>query len=256
MHFDSAATRRTYSDRTVDDSWNEWCVAHLAPAGKDVVDIGCGGGIYALGFAALGARSVVGVDRSRQYLDESTEAARGLENVSFHEADASRTALPDACADIVFERAVIHHLEDAQKRENAVEALRILRPGGVLCAQDRTLADIQTAHPHLWIRATLFEVFPRLLDLESARRPSKDGYSGMLREVGFANVETLPYQEIRKRYGSFAQLRDEILTRKGKSILFELNDDELRRYCDRLEEKSASHPLIECDLWTVWLARR
>src|SRR6476661_9744431 len=72
MQFASPVTARTYSDRAVDRSWSEWAAENLMPAGKDVVDIGCGGGIYSRGFAALGARSVIGVDKTAQYVAEAS----------------------------------------------------------------------------------------------------------------------------------------------------------------------------------------
>lgn len=255
MNFDAAETSRTYTDRAVDASWMEWCRTQLHPIDKDVVDIGCGGGIYSFGFAAAGAKSVVGVDQSRQYIHEAAQAGNTSSTVSFRVGSASQTTLPDGCADIVFERALIHHLPEQQQHENAVEALRILRPSGLLCVQDRTFADVQASDADFWIRSTLFEAFPHLLDFERSRRPSTNGYADLLRQAGFAEVTVWPYREIRRRYASFEQLRDEILSRKGKSILFALSEAELRRYCELLEQKSASHPLIECDAWTVWLAR-
>jgi 2-polyprenyl-3-methyl-5-hydroxy-6-metoxy-1,4-benzoquinol methylase len=83
MQFASPATARTYSDRIVDASWSEWAARHLMPAGKDVIDIGCGGGIYSSGFAALGARSVIGIDRSEQYIDEARQRIAPSDAITF-----------------------------------------------------------------------------------------------------------------------------------------------------------------------------
>jgi ubiquinone/menaquinone biosynthesis C-methylase UbiE len=254
MKFDAPRTSRTYSDRTADDTWKSWCAARLAPAGRDVVDVGCGGGIYTLGFASLGARSVIGVDGSRRYIAEALRAAAAHPNVSFRLGSASATTLPQHCADIVFERALIHHLTEAQQRENAGEALRVLRPGGRLIVQDRTFDDVASSNPDFWIRNTLFEVFPRLLDVERSRRPSWKGYARLLREEGFEDVQSLSYGEVRRRYASFDQLREEILARKGKSLLFELTDQELDIYCRALQSRSDAAPLIEKDAWTIWIA--
>jgi ubiquinone/menaquinone biosynthesis C-methylase UbiE len=260
LKFDAPITRRTYSDRTVDDSWKAWCEAELAPAGKDVVDVGCGGGIYSLGFSALNARSVTGIDSSAQYLEEARDAAAHRSagdrpNVTFHKGTASATGLPGACADLVFERALIHHLTEQQQRENARETLRILRKTGRLAVQDRTFEDVLAADDEFWVRGTLFEVFPRLLQMERARRPDADRYANLLREAGFEQVGVEPYSEVRRRYASFAELRADVLARKGRSVLFELTDSELRLYCDRLEEKARTRPLVERDAWTVWLAK-
>lgn len=257
MDFDAANTRRTYSDRAVDASWIEWCRDHLAPAGKDVIDIGCGGGIYTFGFADAGARTVLGVDQSAQYVDEAMRIARSrnARGVSFRVASAIDTRLSAGCTDIVFERALIHHLSASEQAGNAMEAKRLLRAGGCLVVQDRTFEDVLVDDPACWVRATLFEVFPALLDFERARRPARAVYGDILRDAGFVGVHTLEYREVRKRFESFAALEDEIRSRKGKSILYELSDGELRRYCAELERKNRSFPLIESDIWTVWLAR-
>ena len=256
MQFASPATARTYSDRAVAASWNDWAAQNLMPAGKDVVDIGCGGGIYSFGFAALGARSVIGIDKSRQYIDEARHGVAQFETVAFRSGNAEDTQLPEASADIVFERALIHHLTEPQMAGNAAEAKRLLRDGGVFAVQDRTIEDVQSDDPQHWIRATLFEVFPSLLDSERARRPSRQRYRDLLIATGFRTVRELRYDEVRRRYASVDQLRTEILSRKGKSILFELSDAELELYCSRLEKEARDRPLIEQDPWTVWLATK
>jgi len=256
MQFASPVTARTYSDRAVDRSWSEWAAETLMPAGKDVVDIGCGGGIYSRGFAALGARSVIGVDKTAQYVAEASSGATHEGAITFRSGDAGATTLPDASADIVFERAVIHHLSEAQLARNAVEARRLLRAGGSFVVQDRTIEDVESVAPQHWIRATLFEVFPRLIEFERHRRPIRQRYSDLLTDTGFREVRELQYDEVRRRYASFDDLRAEIRSRKGKSILFELTDAELDSYCERLEDRARDHDLIERDPWTVWLARK
>jgi len=256
MRFSSPETGRTYSDRVVDRSWNEWALANLDPAGKDVVDIGCGGGIYSFGFAAIGAKSVLGIDLSRQYLEEAMGCAQTGGTVAFRIGSAMATGLPGESADLVFERALIHHLTGEEREVNAREAWRLLRSGGRVIVQNRTIEDVQSAEPRHWIRAILLETFPRLLAFEAARRPVTPAYADLLRRNGFSGVRTLRFEEVRKTYSSFEALRAEILGRKGKSILFELSDGELEAYCERLQEKGVDHPLVECDSWTVWLGTK
>lgn len=256
VDFKSSALERAYSDREVDDDWKAWCVKQLSPAGKDVVDLGCGGGIYARGFAALGTKSVLGIDFSEQYVRESKEASASLSNIRFAVGRVEDTGLPDGCADIVFHRAVIHHLSaDAQAR-GAEEMHRLVRAHGVCVVQDRTIEDVESNDPRYWIRATLFEQFPRLLETERKRRPSTDAYSDTLRDAGFARVDVLRFSETRRVYASLDDLVTEILARKGKSILFELSDTELRTYCDALADRHASVPIVESDAWTIWLGAR
>lgn len=254
MEFASRRTARTYSDRTADASWLEWARRTLAPSGKDVVDIGCGGGIYTHAFAACGARSVIGIDRSAQYIDEAVASLPNSDTVMFRVGTAWHTTLPDACADIVFERALVHHLTEPEMTANADEAKRLLREDGMLVVQNRTIEDVESADVRYWIRATLLEAFPRLRGWERVRRPSRSRYSALLSRSGFTVVRELPFEEVRRTYTSFEQLSEEIHSRKGKSILFELSDTELERYCDILQEKAGALPLEEVDLWTVWVA--
>ena len=49
--------------------------------------------------------------------------------ITFRQGDAAATGQPDRCADIVFERALIHHLSDRLAAFR--EAHRLLAPGGV-----------------------------------------------------------------------------------------------------------------------------
>ena len=100
-----------------------------------MVDIGCGGGIYSFGFAALGARSVIGIDKAQRFIEEATRNVSPADTITFRSArDAEDTQLPAASADIVFERAVIHHLTELQMASNAAEAKRLLRDGGLFAS--------------------------------------------------------------------------------------------------------------------------
>ena len=256
MEFHSPKTQRIYSDRQVDTAWFVWINTHLAPQGKRVIDFGCGGGIYSEGFVIAGAKSVIGVDLSIQYVTAAKEEFVGYENLRFQVGNAMSTGLESACADIVFERALIHHLTPDEQLKNAQECYRLLIVGGCLSVQDRTLEDVVDTNPDAWIRTTLIEAFPRLVDFERQRRPSRRDYEDILINSGFNNIKTLTYAEIRKRYDAFDVLEQEIMSRKGKSTLFELNDTELRQYCDLLSEKSQTRELIECDRWTVWLSEK
>jgi hypothetical protein len=119
--------------------------------------------------------------------------------------------------------------------------------------QDRTIEDVRSRDPQHWIRAALFDVFPRLLDVERHRRPSKQAYCDLLIDAGFRIVRPLQYDEVRRTYACLDELIGEVRSRKGKSILFELTDAEVEMYCERLRKEAAGRPLIERDVWTVWL---
>jgi len=100
------------------------------PAGADVVDLGCGGGLFGLPLAERGA-SVVGVDLSgasvRAAADEA--ARRGLA-ARFVQGDLTAPPLADASADLVLLSDVLEHVADPARAIG--EAARLVRPDGML----------------------------------------------------------------------------------------------------------------------------
>jgi ubiquinone/menaquinone biosynthesis C-methylase UbiE len=256
MKFDSETARGTYSDRKVDCSWASWIEENHPPSGLDIIDIGCGGGIYSKYFAQHGARSVHGIDSSGQYIVEANQSLEEGGNCRFTVGEATELEIEPDSFDLAFERALIHHLTIVQQQKNANEVYRILRPGGTAIIQDRTFEDVLSAKPAFWIRSTLFELFPSLVEFERSRRPNAEAYTCVLQEAGFSEVNREIFIETRKTHSDFALLRSEILQRKGKSILFELTDPELDDYCNKLVEKSQSKKLAECDQWSIWSATK
>jgi ubiquinone/menaquinone biosynthesis C-methylase UbiE len=254
IDFHDRANRTTYSGREADASWRETAVSLVDPAGAAVVDIGCGGGTYTRAWSELGAGTVTGVDFSEPILDAAREAHGDLPGVTFCTGEALATGLPDGCADVVFQRALIHHLPDLAAA--AAEALRMLRPGGVLLVQDRTPDDVaqpgSATHPRGW----LFDVFPRLLDVENGRRPTASVVTGALEGAGFGEITSTPLWEVRRRYADREDYLAEIAGRTGRSILHELSDDELAHLVEELRRRLPEGPLVEQDRWTIWRAER
>src|SRR4051812_27556232 len=198
IDFGDPANRRTYSDREADQSWRDAVTALVDPVDAHVVDIGCGGGTYLRAWHDLRAATVTGVDSSEPILDSARESHGHLPGLSFQLGDAADTGLDAESADVVFERALIHHVPDLGAV--AVEAARILRPGGILLIQDRTPDDAarpgSADHPRGW----LFDLYPRLLDVENGRRPAADHVCGVLAAAGFDAVTTTTLWEVRRRY--------------------------------------------------------
>lgn len=256
MKFNSASASNIYSGRSADSESSTWLRSHVSPEGKIVLDIGCGGGIYTRAFHELGASHVTGVDGSKQYIEETQAAMLDIASVNFIHSSATDVGLADGCSDIIFERALIHHLSSDEQYDNARECFRLLKDDGKLVVQDRTIEDVLSQDPATWIRNTLIEMFPRLVSFEEKRRPRSDDYEGILSKAGFAKVKQHTFVETRRTYSSAQALREEVMKRKGKSILFELSDAELSQYCDALEAKSATHALVEKDPWSIWIAEK
>ena len=254
IDFRDPANSRTYSDREADVSWRDAVLGLVDPAGADVVDVGCGGGTYHRAWHELGAATVTGVDSSGPILDEARAGHGDLPGVAFQLGDAADTGLPDGCADVVFERALVHHVPDLGAV--ATEAARLLRPGGILLMQDRTPEDVaqpgSVTHPRGW----LFEVFPRLLEVENRRRPTDDAVCAALASAGFDDVTRTSLWEVRRRYADREDYLAEIATRTGRSILHELDDAELTHLVEELRARLPDGPLVEQDRWTLWRGSR
>ncbi len=96
-------------------------------AGKTVLDVGCGGGIFAEPLARAGAR-VVGVDPSPGSLEAAREHARkeGLE-IDYREAYAEAFETDEAFG-VVMAVDVLEHVEDVDRTLDT--CARLLEPGG------------------------------------------------------------------------------------------------------------------------------
>ncbi len=255
IDFQAPANRRTYSDREADNSWWEGVSRLVDPVGAEVVDVGCGGGTYSRAWHDLGAATVTGVDSSAPILDAARESHGDLPGVRFRPGDAAATGLPEGSADIVFARALVHHVVDLEAF--AAEAARILRPAGTLLVQDRTPDDVSlpgsTTHPRGW----MFEIHPRLLDIEHRRRPTTSAVAAAVAAVGtFGEVTATSLEEVRRRYPHREAYLAEIASRTGRSILHELSDAELHVLVEELRRRLPDGPLVEQDRWTVWRAVR
>ena len=250
IDFQDPVHRRTYSDRDADPTWREAVLGLVDPLGVTVVDVGCGGGTYTRAWHELGAAAVVGVDSSEPILAEAVRSHGDLPGVDFRPGKAAATGLADRSADVVFARALIHHLPDLGAFIR--EAARLLRPGGVLLLQDRTPDDVRqpggVGHPRGW----LFEVFPELLAVEDGRRPTPAAVAEALSD--WSDVTAASLWEVRRRYADREDYLAEIAQRTGRSILHELDDSELDRLVAELRRRLHEGPVIERDRWTIWRA--
>ncbi len=256
IDFSAAAAKGIYSNRKASARWLNWAESSLSPKDKVVADIACGGGIYTRAFADLGAKEIIGVDSSEQYIEQARAESASYQSLHYLCEDACHTKLNNNYFDVVYERALIHHFSTPQMIENAKEAFRILRSDGLFIVQDRTIDDVLKQEPGYWIRSALFECYPRLLEFEQKRRLTTEAYTQFLLATGFDIKEVVALDEVRKTYDKFENLEQEIMSRKGKSILFQLNDQELAHYCSQLKIKAQDHRLVEIDPWTIWIAKK
>lgn len=255
IDFHSSENRYTYAVRDPDSGWAAAIGSMLDPSGKRVADIGCGGGIYSIAWSELGAKDVIGVDFSTEMVAAAQEKSAGRPGVSFQVGTADKTGLVSESMDIVFERALIHHIKDYDAC--FAEAFRLLAPGGKLLIQDRTPDDVQVAGSPEHIRGYFFECFPRLQEIEANRRPTDDRVASALLKAGFGNLQAIKFWETRKTYEKFEDLEKDLRNRTGRSILHELNDEELANLISFIGDRvDVDKPVKEMDRWTLWLVEK
>lgn len=99
------------------------------PAALSVLDVGCGGGLLAERFAAVGC-TVTGIDRSLPTLDAARAHAQatGLD-IRYLQGDAQALPFDAAQFDVVCCCDVLEHVDDVDHVVS--EIARVLRPGGV-----------------------------------------------------------------------------------------------------------------------------
>ena len=223
----------------------------LACESPRVVDVGCGGGTYCLAWLGVGARGVVGVDFSQANLRGAAQSCGDVPGLSWQLGYAVDTGLVGGCADVVFQRALIHHVPNLAPV--FAEARRLLLPGGQLIVQDRTMADVLQPGSPAHLRGYFFTVFPHLISIERQRRPDPEIVRDGLRAAGFTEVAEHHIVETRRTYPDREAVRADLCARTGRSILHELSDGDLAVLADEVvSHLPVSGPVVEVDYWTVW----
>lgn len=254
IDFHAEGNRSHYATRDAAPEWGAMIRTLLRPDGLHVADIGCGGGIYTREWARLGAASVVGVDFSAPMLSAARERNHGAAEVAFVQGEAEATGLPGGERDVVFSRALIHHLDDLDACFH--EARRLLRPGGRVIVQNRTPDDVALPGSPELLRGYFFACFPRLLEIETARRPASEQVVAALARAGFAEIDSHAFRETRRVYPGFDALAADLAGRTGRSILHALSDAELADLITFLRMRLPTEgALTERDRWTVWSGR-
>ena len=122
------------------------------------LEVGCGTGNYIIRLQELTGCIASGIDSSEQMLAKARERNSA---VAFKLARAESISEPDAAYDLVFTVDVIHHVTDRAAYWR--DALRVLRPGGLVC----------TATDSEWIirNRPMSHYFPETVEPELHRYP-------------------------------------------------------------------------------------
>ncbi|MFC7441369.1 class I SAM-dependent methyltransferase [Laceyella putida] len=248
--------RHTYASRSADSAWLQQMSQLIDWEGKTVADIGCGGGIYSKAMLELQAACVIGIDYSSEMLKAANEKNPDP-RIRYQMGEATQTGLADNEVDIVFSRALIHHLTDLPSFLQ--EAKRIIKPGGFIIVQNRTPDDCFLPGSEFHIRGYLFQKFPHLKEIERRRRYTDLEVKSDLIQSGFLSVKSTTVWEVRRTYQTLSELAKEMSGRIGRSILHHLSDDELHELVQYITDELRHlklETIVEQDRWTVWTAKK
>ena len=123
-------------------------VAFLAdvpfPPDAQVLEVGCGTGVLTRVLAQReDVARVTGTDLAPSLVGRATDAAGGLENVSFQVADARNLPFEDEKFDVVVMDSVLVHVPGPERA--VAEVARVLRPTGVCAAFEGDYATTTVA---------------------------------------------------------------------------------------------------------------
>ncbi len=162
---------------------NPLAFAALKP-GMTVLDLGSGAGIDCfLAAREVGpAGHVIGVDMTPAMIEKARANAKKttLENVEFRLGEIEHLPVADASVDVIISNCVVNLSPD--KPQVFREALRALKPGGVLMVSDLVLLE------------PLGEELKRSVALYVgcvSGASLREDYLRLMREAGFAQVEVL-----------------------------------------------------------------
>jgi len=255
INFHDSANYETYTGREASLGWRITLTSIRDPLGLDVIDAGCGGGIYTRAIAEMGAASVVGIDSSDVMLAAARTTCIPYDSVQFVHAAVDAVPVPDHSGDLILARALVHHLPDLQRF--AEEMHRLLRPDGTLIIQDRTPADVNQIPSPENLRGYFFERYPDLRKTDLGRRPELGTIVTALERAGFTQVSTSTIDEVRTIHRDRKALMEDLHSRKGRSILHDLDDAQLEDLASYVSDRvPATGPIIERDRWTLWVATK
>jgi SAM-dependent methyltransferase len=193
------------------------------PAGKTIVDVGCGDGAIVRHFAQLGAKAM-GIEVSEAQLEHALSKAG--EGETYHVASGESLPCADAWAGAVLYLNSFHHLPLHVMGAAPREATRVLAPGGTLAvieplAEGNYFEAMRPIEDETEVRAAAYTALkspPAGLAPDGEffyhsviRRRDSDHFLEAVTAPDPARRERLPQveSELRRRYDALAQFDEQ-----------------------------------------------
>jgi hypothetical protein len=189
------------------------------PAGRDVVDIGCGGGALVRELTGRGAR-VIGIEVSERQLASAVASDTGGGS-RYLVGDAQRLPLEEASIDVALFMRTLHHVPESGLMPALREARRVIRPDGLVYVGE-PLAE-----------GDFFSLVSLVEDELEARRAAQDAL-GQALLAGLRRSTTTEY-DVRVCIRDLAMLRRRIVSvDPERAATFDARRAELAEAFERL----------------------
>jgi ubiquinone/menaquinone biosynthesis C-methylase UbiE len=205
-----------------------------------ILDLGCGTGRYAIGFARKIGCKIIGADASPAMLDKAREK-EGAELVDWEVQNAGSLTYPDNTFEAVFMSHLLHHVESPV--DVITECKRVIKPLGAILIKYGAMEQVEEDVEHVF--------FPETIDIDRERTLSVAQTEGLLLAAGYHDVVS---QEVMQQTYVSAQEHLQAAAVKSTSVLHLISDEAFAEGLERLAEyvnENPDEPWLQYDKMTL-----